>query len=231
MIQKLFSKPVLFTSKNATFIPKITDYRFASSVAFIPISAKEIVEAQKCYPIFFLKDSEGIVPFVAMGVQQDKNLFIDEDGNFKDNCYIPAIFRAYPFSVTKINENFSLVIDEQSFIDYPGNKRFFNQKGNLTKEAKEIVKIVEAIYADLFQTKELLTVLDEKKLLKSVNITIQVHKKNYIFENMLVIDTQRLKNLDDASIVELFKKGILDIATLHIASLSNIEHLGKKAII
>ncbi len=230
MIQKLFSKPVVLTSKNSVFLPKITDYKFAKSVAFIPIGAQEIVEAQKCYPIFFIKDSEGVVPFVAMGVQEGRNLFINEDGSFKDNFYIPAIFRAYPFSVTKINNNFSLVVDEQSFFAYRGNKRLFDQDGNLTQDAQKVVKIVEDIYADLFQTKEILTVLDQKNLLKSVDITIKTPQKEYIFENMLIVDEKKIKELKDSDIVTWYKMGLLDIITLHFASLSNIARLGKEAV-
>ena len=231
MIQKLFQKPILITSQNsALFLPAITDYKFAKSIAFLPIGASEMVEAQKCYPIFFVKDSEGIVPLVAMGVREDNNLFINEDGEFQKNCYIPALLRAYPFSVTKTDGYFSLVIDEWCLQNYSGEKKLFNQKGELTQEAQKIVKMVEAVYADLLQTKNTLRLLEEKGLLKNVNITIQTTQKSYIFENMLIVDKEKTKKLDNESIVELFKKGILDIITLHIASLSNIARLGKEAV-
>ena len=231
MIQKLFRKPLLVTSQNSTlFLPKITDYKFAQSVTFLPISASEVIEAQKCYPIFFLREQNDVIPFVAMGVQEDKNIFIDAQGKVKDDCYVPAIMRAYPFSITKIEDKFSLVMDEQSLHDYPGDKKLFTKSGNLTKEAKKVLDIVEAVYADLYETKQALGVLSEKNLLKSVDITINTPKKEYILEGILIVDEEKVKNLDDTTIADFYKRGILDIIVLHIASLSNIARLGRMAV-
>lgn len=230
MIQKLFHNLMLVHPADPIVIPKITDYKFARSVAFLPISVEEIVEAQKYYPIFFLKDSEGIVPFVAMGVQEDKNLFIGEDGNFKDDYYIPAIFRVYPFSVTKIDNRFSLVVDMQSLHDYPGSKKLFTKAGNLTKEGKRIINMVETVYTDLYKTKQFLSILNENNLLRSVDITINTSKSTYVFEGMLIIDEEKVKKLNDIIISKFYKNGILDIIVLHMASLSNINRLGRMAI-
>lgn len=231
MIQKIFKQPKLVVSTDSTLtLPQVTDFLFAQKAAFVPIGSREIIEVQKCYPIFFIKDEEGdVLPFAVMGITEDKNLFIDDKGSFKKECYIPALLRVYPFSITNYNGKFSLVIDEAAQQKYPGSKKLFTAKGNLTKEAQKIVKIVEEVYADLQQTKKALRVFDTLELLKPVDITIEVNKRRYLFEHFLIVDQEKIKNLSDQKIAELYRNGILDVAILHTASLSNIERLARMA--
>lgn len=229
MIQKIFKQPKLVVSTDSTLIlPQVTDFLFAKRAAFIPIGSHEIIEAQKCYPIFFAKDEEeDIVPFAVMGITQDENLFIDKRGQIE--CYIPAVLRVYPFSITNYNGSFSLVIDEAAQQKYPGTKKLFTSKGNLTKEGQKIVKLVEEVYADLQKTKKALRVLDDLELLKPVDISIQVKEQRYLFERFLIVDQEKIKDLSDDTIAKLYRNGILDIVILHAASLSNIERLARMA--
>jgi len=231
VIQKIFKQPKLVVSTDSTLtLPQVIDFLFAKKAAFIPIGSREIIEVQKCYPIFFIKDEEGdLLPFAMMGITEDKNLFIDDKGSFKQECYIPALLRVYPFSITNYNGKFSLVIDEAAQHKYPGSKKLFTTKGNLTKEAQKMVKIVEEVYADLQQTKKALRIFDTLELLRPVDITIEVGKSRYLFEHFLIVDQEKIKNLSDQKIAELYRNGILDVAVLHVASLSNIERLARMA--
>ncbi len=229
MIQKIFKQPKLVVSTDSTLtLPQVSDFLFAKESAFIPLGSHEIIEAQKCYPIFFAKDEEGdIVPFAVMGITQNENLFINAKGEI--GCYIPAVLRVYPFSITNYQGSFSLVIDEAAQQKYPGSKKLFTPKGNLTKEGQKIVKLVEEVYADLQKTKKALKILDTLKLLKPIDVSIDVGKSRYVFEHFLVADQEKMKNLSDNKIAKLYRDSILDVVILHVASLSNLERLARMA--
>jgi hypothetical protein len=222
----MFKNPVLVSSVEDITIPVVNDFLFAKDITLLPLASKEIKEACKHYPIFFIKEKDGgIVPVALLGLE-DKNLFINEKGEYKKDTYIPALLRAYPFSVTKTGEAYSLVIDKDATKRYPGIKKFFSD-GEISKEGKNIVEFVEALYGDLEQTKMALAPLAKKSLLKPMDIEIKTKDRAYKIQNALIADKEAIESLPDKEIAKLYRDGICDITALHLLSLSNLERLGR----
>ncbi|MGD8350448.1 MAG: SapC family protein, partial [Gammaproteobacteria bacterium] len=96
--QLLFYKEAIPVSKEqhaAYSIDTTQDYRFASAVNSVPLTAAEFPFAARDFVIVFA-GPEIPMPAAILGVQQDKNLFVAEDGHWQGR-YIPAFVRRYPF--------------------------------------------------------------------------------------------------------------------------------------
>ena len=84
----------------------------AVSIRFL-LMTTEFASAALNYPIVFAKMGDKVMPFVVTGYKQGSNIYVDEDGKWRENFYIPAFVRRYPFifAENKEQNNLALCID------------------------------------------------------------------------------------------------------------------------
>src|SRR3954467_8279038 len=72
---------------------------FASGLTGVYLLAAEFVQASRHYPIVFAQDQQtgGFLPIAVTGLNQDENLFVDQDGEWQKDMYVPAYVRRWPF--------------------------------------------------------------------------------------------------------------------------------------
>ena len=92
----------------------VRNYRFTAGCQTIPLAMTEFRSAQRHFPIVF--SSAGTpMPLAVVGLKEGRNLFVDDDGNWLENVYLPAYLRSYPFALaTTAPEQYALVIDRQA---------------------------------------------------------------------------------------------------------------------
>lgn len=93
----LFERPELLNKEqhgNLGVSPPAAPCKFCANVAAIPLTASEIPAAVKDYPVVFLSAEEP-VPLAVVGLIDQLNLFVDENGKWADDTYIPEIGRAH----------------------------------------------------------------------------------------------------------------------------------------
>ena len=108
-----FKKPAPLDLKRhakAGLLPS-QDIAFAATTNSIIINAIEFFEATRQYPIVFTQ-AETPLPAVIVGLEQ-KNYFVNDKGRWKEDAYIPAYVRKYPFVFMDVPERneFLLCID------------------------------------------------------------------------------------------------------------------------
>jgi hypothetical protein len=228
VIQRLFKNPKLVVSDKNFSIPNINDYSFAKDVAILPLGSQEIPEASKTYPILFAKDvQENIVPVAIMGLRKDRNLFVNDQGEYVQFAYIPALFRIYPFGLAQNNEKYSLVVDQWALEHYPSSvDLFFDHEGNPSKRAQGIIDSVRTVFSDIENTKKALRVLSEKNLVKQMDISVEMGEEKFSFKEFFVVDENRLRTLPEKELGKLYKSGVLTMAIFHNSSLGNFKRLG-----
>ena len=70
-------------------------FGFAARAQFMSLGLEEIEAAAQHYPILFTAGAEPTV-IGLLGLQHGSNLFVEADGNWKRDSYIPAYVRAFP---------------------------------------------------------------------------------------------------------------------------------------
>jgi hypothetical protein len=73
-----------------------TDYRFAAAAHSIPLGLGEFEIASRHYPILFTAGTNP-VPVALVGLGEHGNLFVNPDGTWRADSYVPAYCRAFPF--------------------------------------------------------------------------------------------------------------------------------------
>lgn len=90
------------------------DFRFAAAQVALPLCLEELALAAPFYPIVFAT-GEQTVPLAVTGLHRDQNLFVDEQGQWAADVYVPAVVRNYPFVLIEAGEGRELVgVDAES---------------------------------------------------------------------------------------------------------------------
>jgi len=228
MINKIFKSARLLnrdSDKNLKISP-LQNYKFTAETNLISISVNEISEASKHYPIMFIKNSEGIIPVALLSLMENSNKSIDADGNWIKPRYIPALFRAYPFALSKNGENFSIAIDDKyEGINQDDGKNFFNEDGSNSELGEQVSNFLQETYKALETTKTITKTMDEMKLFSDSKIELEQNGKKFVLEGLLRIDSNVLNQLDDDNLLKLVKLGAFNTIYAHLNSLSNMGNI------
>ncbi|MDE1915419.1 MAG: SapC family protein [Sphingomonadales bacterium] len=82
----------------------------------IPLTVEEFPQAARNFPIIF-SSGEDSVPLALMGLNEGVNVFVDDEGTFLENVYVPAYARRYPFMLARLTpeaQELSLCFDPTS---------------------------------------------------------------------------------------------------------------------
>lgn len=198
-------------------------FDFAKKSRALPLTLSEIPSAQKHFPVVF-SDLENPVPLAVVGTIDDVNLFIDEQGRWERETYIPAYVRCYPFALAaRSNDEFAVVIDRaaESISDDPEQPFFGNDK-KVTPETQALIDFCGRYDAETKRTVQFSQKLKELGLLAGQQVSRKTADgKDAPVANYVAVDSDKLNDLDDAVVKELFDQGFLAGAFAHLFSLEN----------
>ena len=70
-------------------------HAFVAETNVVPLTVAEFPAASLSYPIVFIGDNK--MPVAAMGLSSGQNMFVNAQGQFRSDAYLPAFARRYPF--------------------------------------------------------------------------------------------------------------------------------------
>jgi hypothetical protein len=198
-------------------------FEFARKSRAVPVTLSEIASAQKHFPVVF-SDLENPVPLAVVGTRDDVNLFIDENGNWEREVYIPAYIRCYPFALAaRSNDEFAVVIDRaaESISEDP-EQPFFGPDKKVTPEIQALIDFVGRYDAETKRTVQFGQRLKELGLLAGQQVTRKKESgEEEPVASYVAVDSDKLDALDDAVVRELFGQGYLAGVFAHLFSLEN----------
>lgn len=235
MIKNMFKSPNVLSKGRAIKMSPLENYKHSENFNFIVLSQEETPIAAKTYPIFFAKDGEDVLPIAILGLEKNKNVFLDEKGNWEERCYIPSVIRCYPFGVATIAgkdgapSTLSIAYDEAyEGLDKEDGKDIFESDGQLSEFGDKIKKFVENTYSSIDKTKKSLKILSDFELLKTIDVNIDKGDTKYKLEAMLQVDTEKLNELKDNQLLALLKCGAFNVIYSHSLSINNITFIADR---
>lgn len=231
--QGMYKNPIFLNSvtHRSVKVAPVTNYAFAKSMNSVILVGQEFLEAAKHYPVVFTRtQEEQIVPVALLGLRNEENLFVDEDGNWKEGAYIPAFFRRYPYILaSNVGEDGSFAVCVDSSYEGFGKKKgmtLFDKDGNQTDEFKGVIAFLTNYQNQHQVTGELIKLLEEYGLFKDVsaNITLPAGEK-IGFGRLMMVDEDAMLKLEDEKILNLVRSGFLAWIYAHLYSLSNFRSL------
>jgi len=203
------------------------------------ISIGEFAEAAREYPILFVRaapDDKGrdqIAPVAVFGLRNGENLFLKDD-NWVGG-YIPALLRAYPFTMARIegSDRWAMVFDSswEGFSQTEGEP-LFDEKGEASELLNNAHKFVQELENDIERTRLACQRLLELKLLKPMRFDATLQNGEQLsVDGFMTADEEAIAKLTDAQIAQMYRNGLLGLIQIHVTSLNNMRRLLDRRIL
>ena len=224
--------PVNAETHKDTSVKMSGTYSFASEVNSVPIVAAEFMAAATDCVIVFAGNEKSVFPTVLLGVETDRNDYIDADGAWRGR-YIPAFLRRYPFIFAQSGDGDQLTLcidDSFDGLNTDGKgERLFDSDGERTQYLAG-----ELSFAAEYQNQFLRTKLFCDRLLKLgllepavANFTDDDATPRRL-SGFFRIDRAKLKEIDPNVLAQMFQNDELELCYVHLQSFNNIQDLGQK---
>jgi len=233
MTQMMFyERPVALNRerhKSLRLAPAASHFAFAAATNAVPIASTEFAEAARDYPIVFVGEEGGAFNVAALvGLRDRQNLMVDAGGQWAAGCYVPAFARRYPFVLAKAesDDKLTVCIDEV----YPGlgqdkGEALFNADGSETPYLQRVLEFLQLFHAETQRTTTFATRLKELGLLVPKVINVERGGERQSVGGLWIVDAAKLRGIDDARVVELFRAGYLAWIEAHLLSLGSLSRL------
>jgi hypothetical protein len=204
-------------------------FSFAEQQHLAIIALHEFPKIAGNYPILFIKKPQDgkFAPVALLGVEPNENLFVNADGTWQQDAFIPSAFQRYPFVLVKA-ENDSMTVwmdDIPELFDAENGVELFSPDG---VETEFLIKSKEFLVGLL--KSEMLTAIFCEKLVEldllvpgSLDIRIGADVKQ--FSGCFVVDEKRLNALSSAAFESLREHGFMGLIYAHLLSINLIERV------
>lgn len=207
------------------------DYSFAKGINSIPLTAVEFPSAASEFPIVFAGEGDDVMPVAVMGVQDNENLFIAEDGTVTAD-YTPAFLRRYPFVFSSSDDgaNFTLCIDETFEGCNQDNRgeRLFDSEGEQTQYLKNVLEFLKEYQVQFARTQAFCKKLMELDILEPMGAEFTAAGQKMTLTGFMAINREKLKSLSGDQLAELAQTDGLELAYLSLQSLRNFTSMASK---
>jgi len=227
-----YEKPVALNKvahKDVKIAPLGGDYSFAAKTNSVIMAGIEFAEAAKEFPVVFAKaGNDRILPVALLGMRNNENLFVGEDGKW-DGRYVPAFVRRYPFVLAQLPESKDLTVCIDTA--YPGynakdGQNLFDKKGANTPLLQRAIDFLSDYQRQYKRTEAFIKTLADLDLFMSLSAKVNMTSgQQFALTGFMVIDEKKLLKLDDADALKLFRAGELAWVYSHLLSLSNLSRL------
>jgi hypothetical protein len=206
-------------------------YAFVAATHLVPLTVTEFSPAALSYPVIFA--GENRQPVAVMGLRPAENLFVQANGDFNAEAYIPAYVRRYPFVFANddVQKRMILCIDRDApFLVEGGQAPLFEngEPSAYTKQAMEFCNNFEQerartdAFVQLLKDLDLLTV--REAIFTPRNADGQPGEPQKIAEYFAVSE-DKLRELPAEKLVELRDNGALGQIYAHLVSLLGWDRL------
>ena len=226
----------LSSSDHATWGTKSLDgAHFLKDQHAVPVLIEEFVQVQRHFPIIFAA-GDNPVPLALMGLNEGVNVFLDDEGKFTQQVYVPAYIRRYPFMLVQLNpqqEELSLCFDPTSGAVAPdGDVVKLFENGEISEGTKGILSFCEQFEQSAQRTSGFLKELLDLDLLMDGEVTIQPEgaAQPHIYRGFKMVNEEKLRDLRGDQLRKMMQNGMLTLIMAHLFSLDLMRELyGRQA--
>lgn len=203
--------------------------RFAAELNAIYITALELFQAARHYPIGFARVSgkEQFIPMAVTSLQDRRNLFVDADGNWRADCYVPAWVRRWPFFTASLADDPDralICVDPGALVK--SDTPLVNAAGEKTEAWQRLEKLIQDFETARKQTADFTQAVAKLDILEP----FQAHAlgkdgSKYDLGGLFRVNEDKLNALPEKTIKQLMKSGRLSRIYAHLMSLENFQKL------
>ena len=198
---------------------------FAANVHAVPLTVDEFPLAQRNFPIVFSSGDEP-VPLALMGLNEGVNLFVDEEGRFRPDTYVPAYIRRYPFMLARLrpdSDELSLMFDKTSGIVGEGGEgdALFSD-GQPSETTRAILGFCEQFEQAAARTQAFVKDIKDADLLIEGEAAIQIegNEQPFVYRGFQMVSEDKLREMRGDVARKWIQNGAMPLVYAHLFSLS-----------
>jgi hypothetical protein len=209
-------------------VAPIKGFSYASDVATCIVTVAEFFQAAQSQPVVFAKNEQGdYIALAVMALKDGKNVFVKDDGTWRENEYIPAFIRRYPFIYIQHDvDKLTLAIDhDNKAVNKRKGEAIFDADGEPTDFTQKVLDFLNEYQQSTTLTQTMIKMLDEKGLLEDSTASITRHGEEVGLTGFLRVNEEKLSSLPDSDVLDLIKSGAYKWIVAHLMSLTNFKKL------
>lgn len=223
----LFENPQLLSKElhaNYGIKPAAKPFAFCAKIRAVPITISEFIASGRYYPIIFSAE-KNMVPLAVVGLIDDINLFVDENGKWAENLYIPGYLRRYPFALASESgrERVAVVFDAAHEAISAGGENPFFVNGEPSEAMQAAIEFCKQYEADKIATEQAMRMLESYDLVvpQSAQYGVRRDAEQKTFAQYFGVDEKRFNELPDDKFLEMRKSGVLALVFAQMMSMGN----------
>lgn len=212
-------------------------FGFAATATAVPLQVTEFGPASLDFPVIFAGDEK--LPLAVMGVRDNENAFISEEGRFEPTAYIPAFVRRYPFVLADDPQQQRLVvcIDRRaSFLSPEAPTKLF-ENGEATEYTKNAIQFCQDFEQERQRTEQFVKRLKELDLFETKQENFQPRNEDGSLGDAVqlaeyfAVSEDKLNKLAPEVLIELRDTGALRQIYAHLNSLFGWQRLITRVVL
>jgi SapC len=199
--------------------------RYGDNQRFVQIIVGEFPHLVVQYPILLSKSADTGAFFCGamLGVDEGENLFLNEGGH---EGHRPLNLQRMPFYVSGAELGIDL---DHPRVSQERGQALFTDEGEATAYLESIKAAFRDLKPGIEMTKAFIDTLLRLKLVEPIDIKLGFDDgSKRELAGLYTINQSVLRGLPDASVLELFRRGYLQLIYLMVASLKQVPVLARK---
>ena len=204
---------------------------FARETNSLLLAVTELPLAALDFPCVFVAAGDQHTMVSVVGLRDKENLYIDSEGRWDINSYLPAFIRRYPFVLAEEPNSSQLTVCvDETFdgLNQTEGEALFDAEGKDTPYLQGLQKFLLDFHNDMQRTSAFAKRLVDLDLLVERNIDFTLGEQKFNMNGFKVVDEEKLRKLAPAVVQELFASGALGWIHAHLLSLNNVSKLGAR---
>ncbi len=209
----------------------LADLQASVGQQIVPLVVHEFPQAGNDSPVVFVKTAENdqFQAVQLLGLAEGENLMVD--GDRWNGGYIPFVLRGAPFRLLKTSpeaDQVTVGIDEEStLVSEEEGEALFNEDGSATDYLKQRTDDLQRFVQHGQVTQAFVARLVELELLVPQELNLELAGKKTNISGIYLVSEQKLRELDDETVLDLNKRGFLRAIHAHLMSLGQARRLAR----
>lgn len=209
------------------------DMRWVAGTITVALAAAEMPSAAVEFPCVMTRGAGGGGKLLAItGLENGRNLYVDEATGRWTGNYLPAVLRTWPFRLLAEPDadNARPVAVHQPALSLGEGEPLFDEQGREMPWLQAVLQELVALDAAAATTSAAVAALDKAGLLHERTLQVVLPGGRQVeLTGFLSVDEAKLDALDAAQAGELHRQGALALAYLHLLSLRRFRPLMGRA--
>ena len=212
-------------------VRELGTFEHVAKAHMVPVTAHEFSRLGAEYPIVFVKNSDAdqFQSVALLSLKVGENLFAD--GDKWKGVFVPGAVRNHPFVLAPAGDNKEQLvvglIENSPIVGEEEGNPLFSESGEESEYLKAKKESLVGYLESDQMTKAFISVLVEKELLTTQNVTVNAGGEKINLSGIYMVDEKKLGEMGEEDFADFRKRGFLPPLYAQLGSMHQFSRLAK----